>query len=350
MSANISTSQGVAEVFVAGAPAWHNLGVNVEKAQKWEDAIKLAHLDWSISKKQFTNPVDGALVPSFALVRDDTGKYLSTVGTGYTPIQNADCFEWLDALMETREAHFESAGALGNGEVVWALARLDKKFEPIKGDRHNTYLLFTDRRDGKAGTCKMCMTRVVCNNTLQAALGEDTGDQVLRLRHTSGVKDKLQLAKGLIKGVSAQIESMNDKLKRLAEIKVTKTSYATVMGTLFPELETSARQQNMAALVAMNFSSNDQNAIPAAAGTMYGLLNGVTQWVDHQRDGFRTGDAGAAAMPYRRAEAALFGSGDDIKVAALEAILAAVNLNDKPSAVPAVNADRVKNILAMVNA
>ena len=346
MSANISTNNSTkqAEVFTAGLPAWHHLGVNVQEAQTWEQAIKLAHLDWTISKHQLLNPVTSALIPSYAILRDDNNSYLSTVGEKYTPVQNKSCFDFVDALLESKDAHFETAGALGNGERVWCLARLNKTFAPIKGDEHKTYLLFTDSRDGKAAQCKLTTVRVVCNNTLTQALAQDTDSKILRLRHTSGIEDKINTAKTLIKCVSSQINSLSDKLAHLASVKVTQRSLADVLGKLFPEIDKSTRQRNMAAQIAENFMSNDNNAIPAAQGTMYSLLNSVTQWTDHQRDGFRTGDGGMSALPAKRAEAALFGSGDTFKSDALDSILAIVD-----STSPKTEKSKVDSILSMVN-
>lgn len=161
MSANISTNNSTkqAEVFTAGRPAWHHLGVNVADAQTWEQAIKLAHLDWTISKHRLLNPVTSSPIPSYAILRDDNNSYLSTVGEKYTPVQNKSCFDFVDALLESKEAHFETAGALGNGERVWCLARLNKTFAPIKGDEHKTYLLFTDSRDDKGKLIEFVRTK-----------------------------------------------------------------------------------------------------------------------------------------------------------------------------------------------
>ena len=280
--------------------------------------MRLAHLDWSISKNQIINPFTSELISQYILVRDDTHKYLSIVGEKYTPIQNQYCFDFVDALLESGEAHYESAGALGNGETVWCLASLNQKFSPVKGDEHKTYLLFTDSRDGNAATVKLTTTRVVCSNTLSIALkNKDITQSVLRLRHTTGINDKLLAAKSLIKDVSFNIKTLNDKLKELSKVKLNKKSYTTILDCLFGAVEKSARKSNMCAIISDNFSKNDDNAFPEIQGTAYALLQACTRFSDHQKEGFRLSET---TLQKKRAEEAIFGSGDQFKRDALYVI------------------------------
>jgi phage/plasmid-like protein (TIGR03299 family) len=325
MSANISVnSNGQHEVMVVGEPAWHKLGVNVKTAKTWEQASKLASLTWTISKKQFANPITGKPVPSYALLRDDDHRYLATVGDKYFPIQNKDAFNFVDAVIGTGEAHYESAGALGNGETMWCLAKLNNDFSPVKGDKHYPYLLFSEFRDGRAAIVKMCIERVVCNNTLNVALKEDCGT-VLKLRHTSSVKEKMELAKSLIKGVNGQLLSINDKLKKLVEKKVTQPQFEKIMEALFPGWEKQGRSQNKAAIVASNFMSNDGDKISGIKGSAYSLLQSVTRYIDHQRDGLRV-DGKPELLEVKRAESAMFGNGEQFKNEALNTICEVVQL------------------------
>jgi phage/plasmid-like protein (TIGR03299 family) len=342
MSVNISFANGVAEFFVAGAPAWHNLGVNVKNAKRWEDAVALAHLDWTVSKQQLQNPVvPGAMIPYYGLLRDDTHDVLHVVGNGYFPIQNTQCFDFVDALLEAREAHYEAAGALDGGRVVWCLARLNKSFSVVKSDEHKTYLLFVDYRDGRSAQIKVVDERVVCANTLAIALREQ--GTALKLRHVKSVTEKIKLAKTLVAGVSAQINSLEDKLKRLAKKKVTEEKFAAVLTKLFPHIDTSARQQNQAAIIATNFMSNDQNAIPEIKGSAYNLFNACTQYVDHQKDGFR-----GEAVGMRRAEYALFEKeGVEWKTDALNNICSIMGIDGEPEPVEITAVNRILSQVAI---
>jgi phage/plasmid-like protein (TIGR03299 family) len=328
MSHNLSqNAAGEYEMFCAGNPAWHGLGVNVKEAQTWENASKLAKLDWTISKVQLTNPRLNTAIPSYALLRDDDNRWISTVGEKYTPIQNEQAFGFVDALLKIGAAHYESAGALGNGEAMWCLARLTKQdFAPVKGDDHQSYLLFSEFRDGRAAQVRLTMTRVVCQNTLNIALGTKAiNGAVLKLRHTAGIDDKLKAAKNLLGTIGDEIASITSKLQALATKKITQPQFMTIMEELFPGFEKNSRSENKAAVIASNFMANDGGKIKGIEGTAYALLQSVTRYIDHQRNGLRTGDS---TLELKRAESAMFGSGDQFKTMALNSICATVGIDE----------------------
>lgn len=316
MAHNISNVNGINEVFVAGAPAWHNLGVNVSEAQTWEEAVKLAHLDWTVSKQQLKNPItDNLLDGQYALLRDDTHDFLSIVGNGYRPIQNVEIFDWCTALVENKEAKFASAGALNGGRTVWCLCELKNEFAVVKSDAHKTYLLAVDNRDKRSATLKVVDCRVVCNNTLSIALGE--AGEFIKIRHSANADQKIFDLKALVAGVSANIRTLEDKLKELSKKKVTAKSFEAVLTKLFPELDTSTSQQKMAAQIAENFTRNDNNAVPAIQGTAYNLFNAFTEYADHNKTGFR---GGPEVQIQKRAQYALFDDGVDWKNESLDTI------------------------------
>lgn len=313
MSDNISIQNGIAEVFTAKTPAWHGLGITVSEAPTWQDASKLAHLDWTISKHRLLNPLTSDPIPSFAIVRDDSNKWISTVGEKYFPIQNSQCFEFCDALLQTGKVRYESAGALGNGETVWCLAKMDNDFEPVKGDVHETYLLFTDSRDGKAAKVFLTTVRVVCQNTLNMALS-NSDKTMLKLRHTQGVTAKLEQAKALLTNADNQIQAINLKLSALARVKITLPRFETIMGKLFPDYENKTKTGNKAAIVASNFMASE---FENEKGSAFAMLQAVTQYIDHQRDGLRVG---LSTLETKRKESALFGAGNDFKQLAYNTI------------------------------
>jgi hypothetical protein len=73
---------------------WHGLGQPVNNDLTPAQMLKAAGVDWTVSKrKMFFEKKDGSMESSaddFALVRDKDEVKLSTVGTTYKPVQNAD--------------------------------------------------------------------------------------------------------------------------------------------------------------------------------------------------------------------------------------------------------------------
>lgn len=343
MSHNISTQNSISEVFVAGKPAWHRLGTQVNNTVKWEQAMKYAHLNWTVSKHQLQ--LKGKDVPSWGIVRDDNNKYLSTVGPEFTPIQNKECFSFVDNLLDIdNNAYYESAGALNDGQTIWCMAKLSKDIN-IGDDKLINYLLFVDYRvQGKSAIVKLCNTRVVCNNTLNVALKEK--QDTLRLRHSRNISERMREAKYLIQNADLEIKSLSEKLKFLAKKKVNKRDVGKVLKYIFPNIEESKVQQNKAITIVENFENNDGDVFKEQRGTAYNLLNAVTNYVDHSAT-VRVQDNGELVIEreqlreQKRAESALFGQGDQLKAKTLDFILDTVEFNSDKS--------RIGNILSSVS-
>lgn len=326
MSTNISVQNGKAEVFTAGVPAWHKLGINVAEAVSWKEAAKLAHLDWKVIKNQLE--FSGVKVDAFGLFRGDNGKFLGSCGSVYEPIQYEDAFGMVDALLTQGAAHYETAGALGNGEVIWTLARIPQGIK-IAGtdDITKPFLLFVDyRRQGKSAIVKLCMERVVCANTLTIALSEKTN--FFKIPHNGNIKFKIEEAKRLVSIASKDISSLSDKFNQLAKTKADKSFTKKFLLSLFPNLTSSSVQQSKAERVLELFENNDDNKIPQIRGSAWNLFNATTQFIDHYAPVTVRNSDGTANIELvkeqKRAESCLFGAGDEFKAQALENIMSLV--------------------------
>ena len=79
-----------------GGVPWHNGGHSVSEAPTWEEGIKLAHLDWTVSLHDMYSNVNGQRIKAInrMVVRDSDNKYLSEVGPRWHPLQNVDAFYW----------------------------------------------------------------------------------------------------------------------------------------------------------------------------------------------------------------------------------------------------------------
>lgn len=338
MSHNIMQRNGKYAMAAArGVAVWHNLETRTTEATAtWQEMATAADLLWSIIVQDVyaRNPLGKVvkLDDVRGVFRSDDGAYLGNVGSVWEPIQNVECFEWCDALLNMigGGSHYISAGALGNGETVWTLAKVPFDFSVAEeADKHETYLLFTTRHDGKgAAKAKLVVTQVVCNNTLQAALGE-AGEEI-SIRHTKSAKERMDRAVKLMAGTQATISELKAKLTALADRKLTREKTVDILDRLFPkmtdvngkEVETT-RRDNVVSGVLQCFESNNQNAFPSVQGTAYNLLNAVTEYTDHLRSARGSSNDGKATVSKdtKRAESAMFTSGAKLKSEALEVIL-----------------------------
>lgn len=218
-------------------PAWHGLGQIVQDAVTSEQAIKLAGLDFTVEKREvFTKPNPNndlhlLEVPNtFCLLRTDLNVILNkggrTVTSAYEVVQNVEAFEFFDNIVGSKQAIFETAGALGNGERIFVTAKLPSNFRILgSNDIIENYLLFTSSHDGSSAVEVMFTPiRVVCNNTLTLALSRNVNK--ISMRHTSNVKDKLAQAArlmGLYKIYDTEFQELISKLAReqMTELEVT---------------------------------------------------------------------------------------------------------------------------------
>jgi phage/plasmid-like protein (TIGR03299 family) len=317
-------------MFVVGErkDAWHELGQRCVNAPSWDEAIKLAGLDWNVTKvKNYARNPKGVVVetPSCSIFRDSDNAHLGTVGADFAIKQNSECFQFVDTLLEANGgSHYDSAGALGNGAKIWCSVRVPKAdIEIVKGDRHETYLVFATAHDGSmAHTVKLTTVRVVCQNTLNAALSD--GASAFRVKHTKNADVRMDKAKSLMTGVVTDAKRLEEKLQALRSRKMTRETMVQVLNKLFPapkeENANTTRRENVITEVLGLYACNDNNAFPEIAGSAYNLLNAVTEYTDHFRTARMTDSRQGYSVAQARAENAVIGTGDILKSNALAVI------------------------------
>jgi phage/plasmid-like protein (TIGR03299 family) len=155
-------------------------------------------------------------------------------------------------------------------------------------------------------------TRVVCNNTIEIALNERA--QQVKVTHRQVFDDRrVKLELGLLE---ESWTTQSEKLEKLSKRSVTAEEavkyFIKVLGDPTVEIE---KQRNVAILAKVH-ALFDGGAIGASLesskGTAWGLLNAVTEYVDHVRGGK---DDGLAKD--RRLESAWFYDGAKLKQRAM---------------------------------
>lgn len=144
---------------------------------------------------------ENLITSHMATVRSDNDKTLGVVGAKYGVVQNAKAFEFIDIITSgqlggEQKPIIETAGILGDGERMFVTAKMPNKLY-IDGDNRDgieDYILFTNTHDGTgAVTVLFTPIRVVCQNTLNAALREASNKLIFK--HTSRVGEKLEWEK-----------------------------------------------------------------------------------------------------------------------------------------------------------
>ena len=148
MAHNLLIQNGQASMFYIDEVPWHGLGVKLNGPATAQQAIQAANLDWPVIKLPLTAGSKHIPVPDkFAVVRktgnlvQKSDPVLGVVGKDYTPLQNREAFQFFDPIVGQNAAIYHTAGALGQGERVWILAKLPDAVENPKYQAQREWLL-----------------------------------------------------------------------------------------------------------------------------------------------------------------------------------------------------------------
>lgn len=292
MSHNLNFNNGKYS-YVGRKDAWHKLGTVLDRAFTSKEALEQGGLDFEVETTRLNYNYGGNLITapdSFAIVRKDkndhTG-FLGTCGTSYVPIQNNQVFSFFDYLVDKNEAIYECAGALGNGERIWILAKLPDNIVigPNKQDIIKKYILITNSHTGKhSATAMMTPIRVVCENTLNMAINS-TSSNYVRIIHTRNAEQKLQSAHELLGFSTKYYDQLKIKFDSMALSKITDRQLIEYVNKLLltdeesKSNEISTRKRNQIDSILDLYQSGSGSEF--SRGTVWGAYNAVTEYFDH---------------------------------------------------------------------
>jgi phage/plasmid-like protein (TIGR03299 family) len=318
MAHNLATINGRVAMAYQNETPWHSLGLRLPSMTSVEQALVAGGLDWNVGLQ----PVflaDGRQVPGRrAVVRDVDNTILNTVGDLYTPVQNDDAFAILSPACRDFGVTIESAGALGQGERVWMLAKMPESIEPVKGDKVQGYFLVTTGHgDNIAYSARFTPIRVVCQNTLNAATA--SGVDTIRLPHLPGIEARLDAAKKLVDRMLVAMRQTGDTFAAMAQREMTAKDVVAYIERVFPtgadqkvSTQLAERRATVADLVWSGVGA-DLAGSSANGTTAWAAYNAVTEYFDH----VVTGKAKTAGAKARANESAVFGQYAAIKADAL---------------------------------
>ncbi len=309
---NFNERTGRYSFFSVQEKAWHGLGQIVTDYPTSAEAIKHAGLDYEVIKSPLYTNASNIIDPTesleirdnevnvpnyFATIRTDNNAVLGVVGKEYHIVQNREAFSFFDAIVGgTDGILYETAGALGNGERIFITAKLPDYIRVGNGDDvTEKYIFLTTSHDGSGSiTAAFTPVRIVCQNTLNASLRNMIN--VVRIRHTSGAKQRLENAHkvmGLANEFSNQLE---DIFNNWAKVKVADNEVKKMIQfALCPNKETlqhlKAGNDDEISTVFKNTvedafayaMTSDSQQMNTTKGTLFGAYNAVTGYYQNVR-------------------------------------------------------------------
>lgn len=308
---------------------WHGLGVRVDPNATGAEMLKSAGMGWTVQRRtlamrgfnadgtlntadMLTEPLKGFK----AIVRNDTNHVFCIPTAKYNVVQNTEIVDIFREYCEAGHASMETVGAIRNGAVVWALAKLNGGSDAVLkgGDALKGYLLMATAHDGTIKTIgKATSVRVVCNNTLGAAL---VGKSDFGLKHsakwTEERKEEAKIAMGM---ALVQVQKLHKAAEALSNVNIDHSDWLDFMGKLMGTenvIDPKTAQLSKAAQDIQEATICSPGAnMESAKGTLWGAVNGVSYYTDHMRG--RTQDT--------RLASAWFGDSDLLKRSAVNVAL-----------------------------
>jgi len=307
---NFNSFTGKHSFFSVQQPAWHGLGQIIKEYPTSEQAMVHAGLDFDVIKRPLHTSIDAMqfidgelkevpmniLVPEmFATVRTDTNQALGVVGKDYAVVQNRDAFSFFDSIVGGDGILYETAGALGNGERIFITAKLSGYIRVGDDDLIDKYLFLTTSHDGTGSiTAAFTPVRIVCNNTLNAAMKNMSN--CIKIRHTQGAKDRLEQAHRVM-GISNKLaDDMQEVFNAAANFRVNDAQMKKLIGMAMApdkkqsdmvktgkDSELSTVTRNTWNDVMRYHRNNSTQAMVTTEGTLFGMYNAVTGYFQNTK-------------------------------------------------------------------
>lgn len=318
MAHELAETNGQAAMAFFGDVPWHGLGTRLENPAYADEAIRAAGLDYQVGLTGLVTAEGTAVPDRKGVVRQDTNSVLGVVGNSYVPVQNRDCFSFLDAVVAAGCVQYHTAGALGKGERVWMLAKLPDHIRVKDSDDvTEKFLLLSNSHDGSSAL-RVFFTpiRVVCANTLAIA-GRQARGQGVSIIHKGDLSAKVRQAREVLGLAHQFFGDAEQEIHWLASRYPSRRQLDTYFRTLYPDPPNgeTTRTRNIRTELHRLFENGIGHDLPAIRHTAWAALNAVTEYVDHYRT---ARGRSAAEKTDARLASAWFGSGARLKARAWE--------------------------------
>jgi phage/plasmid-like protein (TIGR03299 family) len=312
MAHNIEIVNGVAKMAYAGETPWHGLGKEVPADLSTDQMLKAAELDWTVTKIPAYATIDDKKVSVgwSALTRSTDNKVLGIVSNEWHPVQNQEAFDFFSEYVEAGNMEMHTAGSLDGGRIVWALAKVKDYFAVMQNgrDQIDSYILFTNpHKFGQGIDIRFTPIRVVCNNTLTLALGEQAAN-VFKQSHRR--EFSAETAKETLGLAHSKMVKYKEMSQFLASKRYTEQKLKEYMRSVLPMITKKEEKTDMLSRSAAKALEivEVQPGAEFAPGTWWNAFNAVTFLTDHM--------AGRSADT--RLKSAWYGQNKNVKLKALK--------------------------------
>jgi phage/plasmid-like protein (TIGR03299 family) len=214
----------------------------------------------------------------FAVIRDSDLKVLGNVGTRYVPFQNEEAFTFMDNLVDSGEAKYETAGSLRGGKVIFISMKVPRDILIGGEDAVELYLLLRTSHDGtKAISVYVTPIRVVCMNTLALATYGTNVKQRWSVTHIGTAAQRLAEARDTLDLTFRYVDEFEREANQLLETQITDDTFERLLYRILPD------RPKTPDVVDSIFGIYRESSTVRYPGTAWGALNAITEYTDWGR-------------------------------------------------------------------
>jgi phage/plasmid-like protein (TIGR03299 family) len=265
--------------FSAREAPWMKLGKITDGVKNASEAAKLGGLDFKIALTEAYYAYDDGMKVApkrKAVIREDTGEFFDLVSDTYQPLQYREAFDFMDAV----DSLYVAAGSLRGGRQGFVVVKAPFELTDLsKSDPHDLYAVLRTSHDRSRGIEVAVMPlRGRCMN--QLTLASFTKDVPYRwsIKHSYKMHAKLAEAKDSLTKLANYAGRFEQLAQRLMEETVNEDRAHKVLTAVVPAR---AKQADVIEKI-ITLQTAEQVGF---AGTGWGLVNAVSEYMDWQRSG-----------------------------------------------------------------
>lgn len=243
------------------------------------ELLESTGLNWSVNKLPLNGP-DGQPTDSFGLFRNDTNKWLGTVGPRYEVMQNSTLAETIIDACEGVGLSAKRGGELRGGRKVYLQAELPDEY--IGKSAVKRYITALNSHDGTTAiSFGSTNTVVICENTFHMAY---KSDGMTRFIHTANAKTLIDEAMKEMRVAMRNEQRLVDNYKRMADTKLSEEIMRAVLGGISTRAWGVDADEDLSprkAATLVKVKDCIMKEIEDEGYTLWGIFNGITRYTNH---------------------------------------------------------------------
>lgn len=277
------------QMFTTREVPWMKLGRLEDQPKTAAEAAALGNLDFTVDLMPtgYLGANGWVKIPKRrAVVATDDGSFMGFVSSeSYHTLQYGEAFDFMDVLGRP----YVAAGSLRGRRQGFMVVQPDVHAAVIGGDDpHDVFVVLRTSHDcSRAVEVSVMMLRNRCMNQLTLRSFSKDAQYRWSIKHTSTMKDKLAEAAASLKNTGLYVKRFEEIAERLADKTVTAAKAREVLKIVIPRPSGKTERTQLQWEERLSTILNLWQTSPtvAYAGTAWGLVNAVSEYMDWYRPG-----------------------------------------------------------------